>query len=159
MKPKVYVETSVVSYLTAWPSGDLIISARQKITRDWWRNAPATFELVASERVIREAGFGDADAAKDRLAVLEGLPLLVATHEAQDLVDALVAKGAMPPSELEDAMHIALAVVNGVEYLATWNFKHIANATMRSLINDTCSGAGYLPTIICTPEELIEAKP
>jgi hypothetical protein len=159
MKPKVYVETSVVSYLTAWPSGDLIIAARQKITRDWWRDAPARFELVASERVVVEASQGDAEAVMDRLTAIQGLPLLVASHEAQELVGKLVARHAVPSTELEDAMHIALAVVNGVEYLVTWNFKHIANAAMRAMINRICTDAGYDPTIICTPEELIEVKP
>ena len=75
MKPKVYVETSVIGYLTRWPSGDLIVAARQKITRDWWRDAPAKYDLIASERVVREASAGDPQAVQDRLAVLQGLPV------------------------------------------------------------------------------------
>ena len=159
MKPTVYVETSVIGYLTSWPSGDLIVAARQKITRDWWRDAPVKYELLVSERVVREASAGDAQAVQDRLAVLKGLPILSATKKAQDLVDALLAQAAVPPSEPEDAMHIAIAAVNGIEYLVTWNFKHIANATMRLKINDVCVATGYVPVTICTPEEPSEAKP
>jgi hypothetical protein len=157
MKPKAYVETSVIGYLTSWPSGDLIVAARQKITRDWWRDAPAQYDLVVSEQVLSEASAGDPQAVQDRLAVLQGLPLLAASQPAQDLVDALLAQGAVPRTEPVDAAHIALAVVNGIEYLVTWNFKHIANATMRLKINDVCLAAGYTPTTICTPEELNEA--
>jgi len=158
MKPKVYIETSVIGYLTSWPSGDLIVAARQKITRDWWRDAPAKYELLVSDVVLREAGTGDPHAVKDRLAVLAGLPVLPPSQEGQDLVDALLAQGAVPISEPEDAMHIALTVVNGIEYLATWNFKHIANASLRRKINDVCTAAGYVPTTICSPEELSESE-
>src|SRR5450755_911096 len=111
MKPMVYIETSVIGYLTSWPSGDLIVAARQKITRDWWRDAPAKYDLMVSERVVREASTGDPQAVQDRLAVLQGLPVLTASQQAQDLVDALVAQGAVPPTEPEDAMHIAIATV------------------------------------------------
>ena len=145
MKPTVYIETSVIGYLTSWPSGDLIVAARQKITRDWWRDAPAKYELIVSDVVLREAGTGDPQAVKDRLAALNGLPILPAARAAQDLVDALLAQAAVPSTEPEDAAHIALAVVNGIEYLVTWNFKHIANATMRLKINKVCSAAGYVP--------------
>jgi hypothetical protein len=75
MKPTVYVETSVIGYPTSWPSGDLIVAGRQKITRDWWRDAAAKYELIVSEVVLREASTGDAQAVKDRLAVLEPLKL------------------------------------------------------------------------------------
>ncbi len=159
MKPTVYVETSVIGDLTSWPSGDLVVAARQKITRDWWRDAQARFELIVSDVVLREAGTGDPQAVQDRLATLNGLPILPPSQEAQDLADALLAQGAVPITEPEDAAHIALAVVNGIEYLVTWNFKHIANAAMRLKINNVCTTAGYVPVAICTPEELSEALP
>jgi predicted nucleic acid-binding protein len=142
MKPTVYVETSVLGYLTSWPSGHLIVAARQKTTRDWWRDAPAKYELVVSEAVVREASAGDAQAIQDRLAAIQGLPILPPSQEAQDLVDALLAQAAVPTTEPEDAAHIALAAVNGIEYLVTWNFKHIANASVRKQINSVCAGAG-----------------
>ncbi len=159
MKPKVYVETSVIGYLTSWPSGDLIVAARQKITRDWWRDAPARFDFVVSEAVVREASVGDAQAVQDRLAAIQGLPILAPSQDAQDLVSELLAQGAVPTTEPEDAAHIALAAVNGIEYLATWNFKHIANASMRKQINSVCAAAGYVAPTICSPEELSEAQP
>ena len=156
MKPTVYIETSVIGYLTSWPSGDLIVAARQKITRDWWRDAPAKYELMVSDVVLHEVGTGDPQAIQDRLAVIQGLPILPPSQDAQDLVSALLAQGAVPTTEPEDAAHIALAAVNGIEYLVTWNFKHIANASLRKKINRVCEAAGYIPSTLCSPEELGE---
>ena len=158
MKPRVYVETSVLGYLTSRPSGDLVVAGRQKITRDWWRYALKAFDLVASELVHREASAGDPQAIRDRREALKGLPVLAITERAEDLARALVVGAAVPPTEREDSLHIALAVVNGVEYLVTWNFKHIANATMRSKIHGVCIAKGYDPCAICTPEELLEPE-
>ena len=157
MKPKVYIETTVVSYLTAWPSRDVVIAGYQQITREWWENASERFDLVASELVISESQGGDADAAKERLAALEVVALLDATEDAANLAGLLVDSEAIPEKAVEDAAHIAIAVTNGVDYLVTWNCRHIANATMRSRINEVCRNAGYEPTIICTPDELMDA--
>lgn len=156
MKSKVYIETTVVSYLTAWPSRDVVIAGYQQTTREWWRDAASRFELVASQLVLQEAGAGDPAAAKDRLAALDSVTLLDATEEAAELAEQLLASGAIPAKAAEDAGHIAIAVTNGVEYLVTWNCRHIANATMRSHIERICRNAGYEPTIICTPDELME---
>lgn len=156
MKSKVYIETTVVSYLTAWPSRDVVIAGYQQTTREWWRNAASRFDLVASQLVLQEAGAGDPAAAKDRLAALGSVTLLDATEEAAELAEQLLASGAIPVKAAEDAAHIAIAVTNGVEYLVTWNRRHIANATMRSHIERICRNAGYEPTIICTPDELME---
>ena len=158
MKPRVYVETTVLGYLTSWPSGDLLVASRQKITRDWWRYALGAFQLVASELVHREASAGDDQAIQARLEALKALPVLAVSQRAEDFARALVAGGAVPPTEPEDALHIALAVVNGIEYLVTWNFKHIANAVMRSKIQGVCIAEGYDPSTICTPEELLEPE-
>jgi hypothetical protein len=155
MKPKVYVETSVIGYLTSWPSGDLIVAARQKITRDWWRDAPARYELMVSERVVVEASAGDAQAAKDRLDTIQALPRLAVTTQADNLAKALVAQGVVPAKYPEDALQVALASVNAIEYLVTWNFKHIANAELRQKIGEICAAAGYAVSIICSPEELL----
>jgi hypothetical protein len=156
MKPTVYVETTVLGYLTSWPSGDLIVAGRQKITRDWWRYALNAFDLVVSELVLREASAGDPEAVRDRLESMKNLPILAINQRAEDFGRALVAGGAVPSTEPEDALHIALAVVNGIEYVVTWNFKHIANAAMRSKIHEVCIAEGYGPCTICTPEELQE---
>jgi hypothetical protein len=157
MKPKVYIETSVIGYLTSWLSGDLIIAARQKITREWWRNAPTKYELIVSDVVMREASTGDPQAVQDRLAVLQSMPKLAITQEAEDLAKALMLQGAVPTNEPEDALHIALAAVNAIQYLVTWNFKHIANPTTRLKISDVCVAEGYSRSSICTPEDLSEA--
>jgi predicted nucleic acid-binding protein len=156
MKPKAYIETTVVSYLTAWPSRDVVIAGYQQTTREWWQDAADRFQLVASELVMNEASAGDADAAQERLTALESVTLLDATEEAAELAQQLVDSGAIPAKAAEDAGHIAIAVTNGIDYLVTWNCRHIANATTRSQIERVCRNAGYEPTIICTPAELME---
>jgi predicted nucleic acid-binding protein len=158
MKPKVYVETSVIGHLTSWPSGDLIVAGRQKITRDWWQGARGAFELVVSELVYREAGSGDEEAVADRLEAIEGLPVLAIIKPAEVFARALIDSGIVPPSQPEDALHIALAVLNGVEYLVTWNFKHIGNVAIRLKVHDFCIKNGYKPCAICTPEDLLELE-
>lgn len=156
MKPRVYVETTVVSYLTARPARDVVIAGRQQTTRDWWSNAAARFELVASELVFNEAAEGDAEAARDRLDVLKAVRPLDATQEAHALAQRLVDEGAVPAMAAEDAAHIAIAVANGIEYLVTWNYRHIANAASRSRIEAVCRNEGFEPVIICSPDELME---
>lgn len=156
MNPTVYIETTVVSYLTARPSRDLVIAAYQEITREWWHDAPDRFALVASELVISEASGGDTEAARDRLSALESVTLLDATDEAEQLAQQLLDAKAVPEEAVADAAHIAIAVTNGIDYLVTWNFRHLANATMRSRIEQVCRDAGYEPAIICTPNELLE---
>ena len=128
MNPTAYIETSVVSYLTARPSREVVVAAYQEVTREWWRDAAERFDLVASELVLAEAGAGDPVAARDRLKVLQGVALLNASPDAEELARQLVEFGAVPREAAADAAHIAIAVTNGVEYLVTWNFRHIANA-------------------------------
>ena len=155
MKPTVYVETSVVSYLAARPSRDVVVAAYQELTREWWRDAPQRFRLVASALVVAEASAGDRDAARARLKALEAATLLDATADAEDLALRLLELGAVPRRAAADAAHIAIAVTNGVHYLVTWNFRHIANAAMRSRIERVCRLAGYEPPVICAPSELM----
>lgn len=159
MNPAAYIETSVVSYLTARPSRDVVVAAYQEVTREWWRDAAARFRLVASELVLAESGAGDPTAARDCLKALEGVALLSASRDAEDLARQLVDLGAVPREAAADAAHIAIAVTNGVEYLVTWNFRHIANAAnaaMRVRIERACRQSGYEPPVICTPNELME---
>ena len=156
MKAKVYIETTVISYLTVRPNRDVVIAGHQKITRDWWQTCRKRFDVVASQLVVREASAGDSRAAQERLEKLATLTLLEVTEEAVLLAQELVSTGAVPEKAAEDALHLAIAVTNGVEYLLTWNCKHLANATMRTKIEDVCRSAGYEPVIICTPEELLE---
>lgn len=155
MKPAVYIETTIVSYLTAWPSRDLIVAAHQQLTREWWEHQRAKFELFISQAVLQEASVGDVDAAQLRLDTLAGLPLLELRPEALQLARVLIDRGPLPAKAAVDALHIALAAVHGVDYLLTWNCKHIANATMRSAIDAICRAQGYEPAVLCTPEELM----
>ena len=156
--PVAYIETSVVSYLTSRPSRDVVMLARQQVTREWWRTARDRFHLAASELVVREAGQGDPDAARTRLTTLAGVTLLDATEEAEQLARELIVSGAVPSNAAVDAAHIAIAVTNHVHYLVTWNFRHIANAAMRSRIERACRSGGYEPPVICTPDELKEVS-
>lgn len=156
MKPKVYLETSVISYLTARPSRDVVVAGHQQTTRDWWETQSQRFQLVASQLVIQEASAGDEAAAQQRLNMLTEAELLSISEAALNLAQVLVDMGPVPAKAAADALHIAIAVTNGVEYLLTWNCKHIANASMRSQIERLCQTQGYEPTIICTPDELWE---
>ncbi|KFB74494.1 MAG: hypothetical protein AW09_000205 [Candidatus Accumulibacter phosphatis] len=126
MKRKIYVETSVISYLTARPSKTILGAAHQQITLAWWETRNQ-YELLVSESVLRECDAGDPDAAQKRLAVLNDVPLLLITEQALNIAESLVRQGILPPKAVEDALHIAVATVNGVDYLLTWNCRHIAN--------------------------------
>ncbi|HET9225429.1 MAG TPA: type II toxin-antitoxin system VapC family toxin [Thermoanaerobaculia bacterium] len=153
MKPRLYVETSVVSYLTALPSRDLVLAAHQKVTRDWW-GTRTQFDLYVSQFVIDEASAGDESAAAARLAALREAILLDTTPEAVSLARELVRMGDLPEKALVDAFHIAIAAVHGMDYLLSWNCRHIANAKMRGRIETTCRSYGFEPPTICTPIEL-----
>ena len=150
----VYIETSIVSYLTARPSRDLLVAAHQQLTVAWWEQQRSHNDLFTSQVVLTEARAGDPEAAQRRLAVLERLPLLDVTDMAITLAAALVSGQVLPAQAAQDALHIAVTCVHGVEYLLTWNCAHLANARLRSRIEQVCRDAGYIPPIICTPEEL-----
>lgn len=153
MKSRVYLETSVVSYLTALPSRDVVRAGHQQSTLEWWAARDA-FELFVSEVVLTEARMGDAAAAGRRLAALDGLPALVAVAEAHALAAVLLSAAVMPRSAAIDALHVAIATVHGIDFLLTWNCSHIANAVMRPRIEAACREHGFEPPTICTPEEL-----
>jgi hypothetical protein len=155
MKRRVYIETTIPSYLTAWPSRDLVRAAHQQITREWWASR-GKYELYSSRLVVRECQAGDEQAAADRLASIAGIPLLEQTVETAPLAEALLRDVPMPEKAASDALHIATAAVHGMHYLLTWNCTHIANVTFRAQIEAVCRAAGYEPPLICTPEELTE---
>jgi hypothetical protein len=157
MKPKIYLETTIPSYLTARPSRDLVTAAHQQITREWWDTRRHTFDLFVSQMVLDEASAGDPEAAAWRLAVLAPLPLLNPRAEGADLAQALLEQVLLPLGAAADALHIAIAVVNGMDYLLTWHCTHIANAALRSPIEAVCRRTGFAVPIICTPDELLEA--
>ena len=155
MRPKAYIETTVVSYLTALPSRDLVLAAHQQVTRDWWSTRGA-FELFVSQFVMDEASAGNAAAAELRVAALRDVVLLDLTPDAMRLAAALIRGGGVPEKAEIDALHIGVASVHGMDYLVSWNCTHIANATMRGRIEAICRDAGFDPPVICTPLELVK---
>ena len=149
-------ETSIPSYLTARPSNDIRVVANQNTTIEWWETRRSSFDLFVSEFVIAEASLGNPEAAKKRLRAITELPELSTTNEVRALAKALISDGPIPTKSEVDAYHIAVAAVNGMEYLLTWNCTHIANAVMRPKIEEICRQQGIEPPIICTPQELME---
>lgn len=158
MRPTVYVETSVVSYLTARPSRDLVTAARQTLTLDWWEQATERWELAISALVIEEAAKGDRTAANRRLQALRDLPSLPICAQARDLATSLIESGIVPASEPEDALHVAIATVSKTHYLLTWNFAHLAGPDAKQRLLDGLRTLGYKPPLLTTPEELLEIE-
>ena len=154
---RVYLESSFVSYLTAAPreSRDPIAAAHQQLTIEWWSRRRADFDLVISQVVIDEIQMGDPSYAKSRLEVVSSLSRLLVTDQATTLAQNILAKGFLPQKAFPDALHIAIATVHQVEYLLTWNCKHIANLEVLPRIADLCEDLGLVLPIICTPEELL----
>jgi hypothetical protein len=149
----VYVETSIVSYLTARPSRNLIVAVHQRVTRDWWANR-SNFDLYVSQFVMDEAAAGDSQAAAKRLKAIAGATVVDVTDAAVVLAEDLVRHGALPQDARVDAFHVALAAVHGMHYLLTWNCRHIANAVLRGTIEERCRASGVEPPTICTPLQL-----
>jgi predicted nucleic acid-binding protein len=155
MPERVYLETSIISYLAAHPSRDLITAARQQITHEWWSRRRLEFEVYISEIVVAEAAAGDADAARRRAQWMEGVPSLSISDEATALARQLVQAARLPDRAAVDALHISLAACHGMHYLLTWNSAHIANAEFRPKVERACRDNGYEPPVLCTPDELM----
>jgi len=156
MKQKVYIETTIVSYLAARLSKNTVIAGRQVLTQDWWEECRHSFDLVVSELVFQEADDGDPEIAKKRINYLNDIDSLEITDESVLLADSLIKQSAVPQNFGEDALHIAICAVNGIEFLLTWNCKHLANAIRRHKIESTVENNGYRCPVICTPAELME---
>jgi len=155
MMETVYLETTIVGHIAGRLHPDPFVAARQQVTRDWWLNHAPDFAVYISQLILDECSAGDPTAVAERLEVVDGVDMLESSDDVDALADALIAGMAIPASEPRDAFHIAISAVNGVEYLLTWNFKHIANASLRSRIEQICRDNGYEPPIICTPDELM----
>ena len=155
MPQRVYVETTIPSYLTAWPSRDLIIAGHQQLTKEWWRTRRSEFELYISQFVLDEVGAGDAEAAKERLAILNPLPLLDVSDAVLELAAAILQEGVIPAKAARDAAHIAISAVHGIDFLLTWNCAHIANAQIVKRVQAICTRHGFPCPLICTPEQLM----
>ena len=155
MTKRVYIETTIPSYLVARPSRDLLQAARQQITHTWWNDARQHYDLCISAIVLDEAASGDADAAQRRLAFLQALPLLDLTEAVNNVAKAIMASGLLPQEATRDAIHIAVSSVHGIDILLTWNCRHIANAAIMKELRTIVAGCGYELPILCTPEELL----
>lgn len=153
--PRVYIETSIVSYLRQRPSGQVITAARQLLTQRWWDNHRLNFELVTSQYVLNEAARGDSALAAKRLETLEGIALLELPDEIPSLASEILTRAILPPNALVDALHIATATFHGVDYLLTWNCKHIANARILPKIRELLIELNLPEPVICTPEEMV----
>jgi hypothetical protein len=151
----VYIETSIVSYLRQKPSAQVVAAARQILTHQWWNHHRLNYELVASQYVIDEASAGDIVLAKERLESLDGIPLLPITPEVPQIAYRIMALGVLPQKAQVDALHISLAAHHRIQYLLTWNCKHIANARILPRIHDVLTDMGIPIPIICTPEEML----
>jgi hypothetical protein len=153
-KPTVYLETSVVSFLTARPSNNLIVAGKQETTRQWWERRRDRYDLFVSQLVIDESARGDATAASRRVQTIAGIPSLDIDAEVVQITDAIMDSGIIPPKAAPDAGHIAVASRHGMDYLVTWNCAHIANAEILGRISYRVREAGYWLPIVCTPDEL-----
>jgi predicted nucleic acid-binding protein len=159
MKQKVYIETSVIGYLTGRPSRDVVIAGRQEITREIWPLLREPFDCFISALVREEIQRGDPEAASSRLAVLTGMTALTIPDEARDLAKAMIENGLVPPRFPEDALHLAVAALHGMDYLLTWNFRHLNNVQTKVQIADFIENYGYGPPLVCSPEELFGDVP
>ena len=155
MPASVYLETTIVSYLTAWRSPELSMAAKQQTTRQWWDERRHAFDLYISDAVLLEASGGDPDAAARRLELLDSIPVLSPPAEVDVIAQSLVTRLTLPDRALADAAHIAICVVHGIDFLLTWNCTHIANATYQPIINEVCDEYGYAMPVICTPDQLM----
>jgi hypothetical protein len=155
VKPTLYLETTVLSYYSSRPNRDIVISARQQITHAWWDKRIQEFDVFVSDLVLEEAGKGDPVAAIKRLEAISTFSILEIDGDSSKIAKALVAEGAIPQEYPEDAIHIGVASVNGMDYILTWNFAHINNAENREKIARVVDRHGYICPVICTPEELL----
>jgi hypothetical protein len=153
----VYLETTFLSYLVARPSRDLLVAAHQQATQEWWANRRSAFANCISQVVIDEISAGDPAEVQKRLAMIGGLPVLEITEAAELLTQAIMAADILPPHAVRDAAHVAVAAVHAIDYLLTWNCKHLANAQIARRITLVCEKLGRRMPIICTPEELMGA--
>src|SRR5438270_13473229 len=150
-----YLETTFISYVVARPSRDLIVAGHQQTTQDWWANRRTEFECSVCQVVIDEASLGDPAEIQKRLAIIGNLRNLDVTEDAMALTQAIMAAGMLPPKVVRDAAHVAVAAVHGIDYLLTWNCKHLANAQISRRIRMVCEKLKQRMPALCTPDELL----
>jgi PIN domain len=155
MTETVYIESSILGYLTARSTKNLILAANMEITKDWWESRRNNFILYTSEAVLEEIAQGDAAIATQRLKILNGFPLLTLNQNVQDLATQFLTRSNLPLKAKIDAIHIAAATVHGMDYLLTWNCKHIANAQIQGKLAEISLDFGHVLPVLCTPNELM----
>ena len=155
MNKSVYIESSVISYLKARPSRDLVIAGHQAVTAEWWNERRLRYDVYISPLVVEEVSAGDASAAEERLRVIADIPSVTIAAEAESLASALLTSNAVPANSARDALHVAIAATQGIDYLITWNFRHINNASTRTMMVNVVSGFGLVCPVLCSPEELM----
>ncbi len=151
----IYIETSVVSVLTARLSSNVLSLSRQMLTRQWWADYRSNYDLFVSQFVYDEAARGDVDAARQRVEILDEMTTLEITPEVFDIALELVSSGILPEQARLDALHISISSVYGVEYLLTWNCKHIANAHTLPRLYRKLEALGHRVPFVCTIEEML----
>ena len=156
MKPTVYIETSIISYLTAKPSRDLIVAGHQQITVEWWENVRSKVECFVSPFVLQEAARGDEEFAQRRLAAIAGFPVLAENNEIRDLARKYFAVINLPEQAKIDAFHLAVAAWYRIDYVLSWNCKHIASGRVQKVLGETNASLDVHTPVLCTPEELME---
>ncbi|WP_009633250.1 type II toxin-antitoxin system VapC family toxin [Synechocystis sp. PCC 7509] len=155
MSESIYIETSILGYLTARWTKDLIMAANIEITKDWWESRRNTFTLFTSEAVLEEVALGDPAIAAQRLEILQSFSLLSLNLAVQGLAAQFLTRSNLPPKAKIDAIHIAAATIHGMDYLLTWNCKHIANAQIQGKLAEISLDSGYVLPVLCTPNELM----
>ena len=156
MSETVYIETSIIGYLTTRPSRNLILVANAEVTREWWDTRRSTFNLYTSQAVLKEVSQGDAEMASRRLEIIRDFPLLELNQFVLDLAEQFLERSNLPAKADVDAVHIAAATVHGMDYLLTWNCKHIANAQIQGKLAEISLDFGYELPILCTPMNFSE---
>src|SRR6266436_2275755 len=153
--PKLYLETTIPSYLTARGSRDLRLAAHQEVTEEWWSDHRHEYDLYISDLVLDEAGEGDAEFATSRIAALAGIPSLDVTEEVDELAGRLLAGGLIPAKATQDAFHVAVSAVHRMDFLLTWNCTHINNVNIIRRMERICAETGFVCPVICSPDELL----
>ena len=155
MNKSVYIESSVISYLTARPSRDLVIAGHQAVTAEWWNERRLRYDVYISPLVVEEISASDDSAAEKRLRVIADIPSVTIAAEAESLASAVLASDAVPANSARDALHVAIAATQGIDYLIRWNFRHINNASTRTMVVNVVSDFGLVCPVLCSPEELM----
>ena len=156
MKRSAYLETTVIGYLAMRNSRDVRVAANQISTHEWWVNHRPDFDIFVSQFVLDECDQGDPSAAAERRIYLNDIPVLDTTEDVEALADVIATELQIPPKARIDAFHISMAAVHGIQFLLTWNCKHIANPESRPKIERACRDRGIEPPLICTPFDLLE---